>query len=426
MSWVGATFRLLLLVSLAALVGAYYGYALEAVLLALLALIVFWLYQMDQVQSWLSDPSHPPPDAYGIWGELLARIYTQQRKHLETRQQLQSTVEYMQDSFAAIRDGVVMVDEQDVITWFNRAVEPLLGLRYPEDKGQTLTNLVREPEFNSYFLAREYAQPLQYHVLGASEQTFVRVEITHFGEGDRVLFIRDVSAAVRLEQMRRDFVANVSHELRTPLTVINGYLSNFQANRGELPERFLKPVKQMAQQVQRMEALLRDLLWLSRIEAEKRGEPTENVDIEGLLHELRDELKEAYPEFPVLLTVESEKGVEGSYQKLYSAVSNLAINAIKYSEPGSPISISWQLKDGSGLLSVQDRGVGIDEQHIPRLTERFYRVDDSRNTSTGGTGLGLAIVKHVAAAHDATLQIDSKPGEGSAFSLVFSPERLIS
>jgi len=419
MSWFPAALRILVAVFLAAALGSIYGYVLEATLTVLALVIIFWLYQMQRVQSWLNEPRQAPPDAYGMWGELLTRLYSQQKQHLEAQAKLQFTVEYLQDSFAAIRDGVVMVDEQGIIKWLNKAAEPLLGLRFPEDKGQTLTNLVREPEFNRYFLSRDYAEPLQYQATRASEQAFVRVEITFFGEGDRVLFVRDVSQDVRMEQMRRDFVANVSHELRTPLTVISGYLSTFLSNTEEIPERYLKPLKQMAQQAQRMEGLVRDLLWLSRIESEKRNESAETVDVGGLLQELRDELKEAYPQSPVGLDIGSERSITGNYQKLYSAVSNLAINAIKYSDPGSPVTIRWQVEGDTGLLRVEDRGVGIDSVHIPRLTERFYRVDDSRNTSTGGTGLGLAIVKHVAAAHGAKLRIESELGEGSAFTLVF-------
>jgi two-component system phosphate regulon sensor histidine kinase PhoR len=294
-----------------------------------------------------------------------------------------------------------------------------LGLRYPDDTGQTLMNLVRSPEFNNYFLGRDYSKPLQYMALVDSKRLHLRVEITHFGEGERLLFIRDVSSAVRMEQMRSDFVANVSHELRTPLTVISGYLSTFLDSAQELPPRYLKPLQQMSQQAQRMENLLKDLLWLSRIENETRADDRELVDIRGMLQELRDELAEAYPESTVVLDLATEASIPGDYRQLYSAVSNLAINAIKYSPEGSPVTLRWLAQDGNYLLQVQDQGIGIDSVHIPRLTERFYRVDDSRNSATGGTGLGLAIVKHVAVAHEAQLQIESKPGQGSTFTLVF-------
>ena len=419
MGWLTAAVQIFGALVLAALLGSMYGLTLEAVILVLLLLIGFWLYQMERVQLWLKEPKQAPPDAYGIWGELLARIYFHQRKNAEAQARLQSTVEYLQDSFGSMRDGVVMVDDQGMIKWFNQAVEPLLGLRYPEDKGQTLTNLVREPEFNSYFLARDYASPLQYLATRDKKETFLRVEVTRFGSGERLLFVRDVSSAVQLEKMRRDFVANVSHELRTPLTVISGYLSTFLMNTDDLPVRYVKPLQQMGQQAQRMENLLKDLLWLSRIESEKREQEKEPVDIRGLVQELRDELAEAYPDSPIILDLVSEKRIMGDYRQLYSAVSNLAINAIKYSIDSSPVTIGWAQQGNNLCLKVSDQGIGIDAEHLPRLTERFYRVDDSRNSATGGTGLGLAIVKHVAAAHNAHLQIESKLGEGSTFTLVF-------
>jgi two-component system phosphate regulon sensor histidine kinase PhoR len=419
MSWFSATGKILLLVVLFVALGSYYGYPLQAVILLLLVIVGFWLYQMQRVQLWLNEPSQTPPDGYGIWGDLLARIHFHQRKNSEAQASLQSTVKYLQDSFSAMRDGVVMVDEHGAIKWFNRAAEPLLGLRFPDDRGQTLTNLVRAPEFNQYFLAREYSTPLQYLSIGKSKNTHLQVGITSFGESERLLFLRDVSSTVRMEEMRRDFVANVSHELRTPLTVISGYLSTFLANADDLPEPYLKPLQQMSVQAERMESLVKDLLWLSRIESEESSEEQESVDIRGMLHELRDELKEAYPGSNIVLDLTTDARIKGNYRQLYSAVSNLVTNAIKYNIEDNPVTISWSGQGESYSLEVRDEGIGIDSIHIPRLSERFYRVDDSRNSATGGTGLGLAIVKHVAVAHEAQLNIESKLGEGSRFSLVF-------
>ena len=418
MSWFAAVGRVLLLAAIAAALGAIYGFSLQAIIVALLGLIGFWLYQMQRVQLWLNEPKEAPPDAYGIWGELLARIYFHQRKSSDTQQRLQSTIEYLQSSFASMRDGVVMVDEQGAIKWFNKAVEPLLGLRHPEDTGRALTNLVRAPEFNHYFLGKDYTTTLQF-VAGSDRKTHLQVEVTRFGEGERLLFVRDVSAAVRMEKMRRDFVANVSHELRTPLTVITGYLDTFLENSQELPQQYMKPLQQMSQQAKRMENLLKDLLWLSRIESGKNEDRSELLDIGDLLQELREELAEAYPDSSVELEIETDRKITGNFRELYSAIFNLASNAIKYTDDGSPVSLSWRVKGDKGLLQVRDRGIGIDTACIPRLTERFYRVDDSRSAATGGTGLGLAIVKHVAAAHEAALRIESKLGEGSTFTLVF-------
>lgn len=418
MSWAGTGSRIFLITALAVLLGWWYGHPLEAVVLVLGSIVAFWLFQMYRVQLWLQDPQQPPPDIYGIWGELIARIFSNQRKNRVIQEQLQTSVEYLQDSLSSMRDGVVMVDAFGAIKWMNRAVEPLLGLRYPEDTGQTFTNLVRTPEFNSYFLAGEYAEPLEYATTG-DRKIHLRVEITYFGKGERLLFVRDVSTAVRMEQIRRDFVANVSHELRTPLTVISGYLSNFIASADKLPETYRRPLQQMSQQADRMESLLKDLLWLSRIESEQREEKHDQVNVRGLLQELCEELTDTHPEHSIKLKLECDCMVLGDYRELYSAVSNLITNAIKYSESQSPVEIRWGRKDDTCVLEVKDSGIGIDPMLIPRLTERFYRVDDSRNSATGGTGLGLAIVKHVAQAHGAQLQIQSKMGVGSSFTLIF-------
>ena len=418
MSWFSAATRIFFLTLLAALLGWYYGYPWAAVIATLVCLIAYWLYQLRRVQLWLHDPKQRPPDVYGIWGDLLAQIYLHQRRNKEAQESLQSTVDYLQDSFASMRDGVVMVDEQGAIEWFNKAVEPLLGLRYPDDVGQTLTNLVRAPQFNAYFLGGDYATPLQYCTTG-DVQSHLRIEITYFGKGERLLFVRDVTAAVRMEQIRRDFVGNVSHELRTPLTVITGYLDSFLSATDGLPPRFDKALRQMAQQAERMENLLKDLLWLSRIESEQRGDEQELVNVSALLEELQGEVAETSPGRAVELQLTTNYRVYGDYRELYSAVSNLVSNAIKYSPEDSAVEICWQQQGDRCLLTVRDRGVGIDSVHFPRLTERFYRVDDSRSSATGGTGIGLAIVKHVAVAHDAQLQIDSKLGEGSTFTLIF-------
>lgn len=418
MNWFSAAGRICLLTVFAALLGWYYGHTLAVVAATLLCLVLFWLHQLRRVQCWLEDPEKPPPDVYGIWGDLLARIYLHQRKNRETREQLQSAVEYLQDSFASMRDGVLMVDEQGAIKWFNHAIEPLLGLRYPDDRGQTLGNLVRAPEFIKYFVAGDYHEPLQYHTSGDTN-TYLRVEITRFGAAERLLFVRNVTDTVRMEQIRRDFVGNVSHELRTPLTVISGYLATFLADTATLPAPYTKALQQMAQQAERMENLLRDLLWLSRIESEQREDKKELVDIAALLEELRDELAGTHPGRQLELELDTRYRLHGDYRELYSAISNLVLNAFKYSSADSAVTISWSECGQEGHLSVRDQGEGIASIHIPRLSERFYRVDDSRSSTTGGTGLGLAIVKHVAAAHDARLQIESELGKGSTFTLVF-------
>jgi two-component system phosphate regulon sensor histidine kinase PhoR len=421
MTWLTAAARICTLLFVAAVLGWYYGQPLAAVTIALVGLVLLWLYQMYQVQRWLRQPGEPPPEVYGIWGDLLSQIYQLQRKGGEARARLQSTVDYLQDSFASMRDGVAIVDDQGGLKWFNESAQRLLGLR-PDDRGQSLMNLLRTPEFLRYFNRGDYSQPLQYRV-GGDDGVYQRVEITRFGDGDRLLFIRDVTAEVRMEKVRKDFVANVSHELRTPLTVISGYLGTFLSDTSRLEPRYIKPLQQMLQQAVRMENLLKDLLLLARIESEQGIGQLVPIDLCSLLAELQDELRTAHAGRKIELVLDLDAGhkVLGNYRELYSAVSNLVLNAIKYSPADSVVTISWRQLGVNYVLEVKDRGLGIEQRHIPRLTERFYRVEDSRASSTGGTGLGLAIVKHIAASHGLRLEINSEPGKGSVFSLVFGP-----
>jgi two-component system phosphate regulon sensor histidine kinase PhoR len=420
-NWLSTTLRVLALLALCAVIGWYYGQPLLAVTLALAALVGYWIFQMRRVQLWLNEPGKPPPEVYGIWGNILSRIYHNQKKGTEARDRLQSTVDYLRASFSSMRDGVLIVDENGNLKWFNQPAQSLLGLR-AQDSGQALVNLVRTPEFIRYFNLAQYQEPLQYRSAGEAG-SYLRVEVTWFGDGDRLLFIRDVTASMRMENMRKDFVANVSHELRTPLTVISGYLGTFLSDTGSLDPRYIKPLQQMLQQAMRMENLLKDLLWLSRIESEQGIARHDPVDVGAMLAEIQDELSLAHSRKVTLeLNLAADRRVYADYRELYSAISNLVQNALKYSEQDRPVIVRWGELNGSYQLTVIDQGIGIDAGQIPRLTERFYRVEDSRASSTGGTGLGLAIVKHVAASHGLRLEIASDLGKGSRFTLVFPPE----
>ncbi|MFK8048031.1 MAG: phosphate regulon sensor histidine kinase PhoR [Halioglobus sp.] len=416
--WLTSLRRVLLLVFLGMFTGWLFGHALIGASLSIAAVLAHWFYQLWRIQAWLSQPESAPPEGYGIWGDVFDRIYHLRRKEKEARQQLQSTVDYLRNSFASMRDGAVMVDEKGAIAWSNQAAERLLGLRYPDDSGQAILNLIRVPEFHKYFTAGDYSQSLQINI-GGEVDLFLQIEVTRFGEGERLIFARDVTAMTRMEQMRRDFVANVSHELRTPLTVITGYLDTILDNAENLEPRYIKPLQQMSQQSARMENLLKDLLWLSRIESVRNIEQHEPVDISRMLEEIRDELSHSHADRVLNLDIQCSAKISGDYRELHSAVSNLIQNAIKYSSDTAPVTVRWSRIENQCHLSVRDSGEGIAAAHLPRLTERFYRVDDSRSSATGGTGLGLAIVKHVAVSHNATLEVESTLGVGSNFSLVF-------
>jgi two-component system phosphate regulon sensor histidine kinase PhoR len=418
MLWVALAFRVFTFIGAGFVLGWYFDGPWVGGALAAMMVLLSWCYHLWRLQRWLGAPGELPVGVYGIWGEIISRVYKHQREQEATHQRLQTTVDYLLESFASMRDGVVIVESGGGIRWCNEAASRLLGLRFPEDMGQAITNLVRYPDFTDYVHKGEFIEPLYLETSG-DIQLYLQVIITSFGEGDSLIFVRDVTERVKTEQLRRDFVGNVSHELRTPLTVITGYLGTLLSSVDDLPPAYIKPMQQMEQQAQRMENLLTDLLWLSRIESEAREQKHESVDMAALLEELREELSGTQPARRIDLRIEDRFRVVGDYRQLYSAVSNLVNNAIKYSEASCPITVSWEQRGEVLALAVRDRGIGIDERHIPRLTERFYRVDDSRSSSTGGTGLGLAIVKHVAASHGAKLEVSSKLGAGSTFTLLF-------
>lgn len=418
-SWRSELRKLLLLLLGSVGVGWAFGFPLEALAVGFGLVSLFWLLQIWRMRRWLEHPDQLPPESSGLWGVIYSTIYRLQRENREARLRLQSTVDYLQESFASMRDGVVILTHRGAIEWSNTAAHRLLQLEYPRDRGQLILNLVRLPEFHDYFLARDFHEPLQVRLKGGRVR-HLQMEITPFADGDFLLFVRDITRLQETEQMRRDFVGNVSHELRTPLTVFKGYLDTMLDNRDHIDARFHRPLQQMELQIRRMESLLHDLLWLSRIESERSQKKTVKVDMVSLLEELQEELSQSHPQRAVALDIACRDAVYGDYQELHSAVSNLVLNAIKYSQDDTVVNVRWAGDGETVTLAVIDQGVGIQEEHIPRLTERFYRVDESRSAQTGGTGLGLAIVKHVAASHGATLNIQSQPGKGSTFSLSFS------
>lgn len=381
-------------------------------------IIVLWTLQFRRILQWLKRPETEPPEGKGVWGLIFDTIHRVQRRSEEAQFRLASALDYIQDSLASMRDAAIIVDARGKIAWANTSAEQLLGIRFPEDRGQLLQYLIRAPQFSAYYDAEDYSQPLRIPPTSEGDDC-LQVEISHFGEGDRLVFVRDITENYRLEQMRRDFVSNVSHELRTPLTVIKGYVDTLLHLDAFADGPLRRPLMHVNEQSQRMETLLADLLWLARIESIESQQKTDVVAVPALLEELLLELQIGWTERDIELQVTTSASIVGDEAELHSAFSNLTVNALKYSEAG-PVVIRWHEEAGHPTFSVTDFGVGIAPQHLPRLTERFYRVDKSRAQSITGTGLGLAIVKHVAASHQAELTIDSQLGVGSTFSLVFS------
>ncbi len=386
---------------------------------------LYQIRQFHRLTDWLSEESEKePPENGGHWGELFDGLSRRQRRYSSREQQLRRIISRFQQSSAALHDAIVIIDSHNNLEWWNRAADRLLGLKTASDRGKPVMNLLRDPRFIRYFKKDNYAEPL--HLASPVDSDLqLQYQITKFGEGDRLLVARDITRLVRLEQTRQDFVANASHELRTPLTVIRGYLETYLDQ--DLPKPLARGLSQMQQQARRMENLVSDLLLLSRLEASQQISDELPVQIHSMIQQIHEAAEELSREKKHIFELELDQRHDllGQEIELHSAFSNLVYNAVRYCPAEGQIKLRWWVDKAGGHFSVTDTGIGIDSIHIPRLTERFYRVDESRSSASGGTGLGLAIVKHVLARHGAQLTIKSQPGVGSTFACHFPPDMVV-
>lgn len=395
------------------------------VLLVLLVLMAKNARQLYKLSVWLKKPSLDSlPEASGNWDEVFSQLYKMVKKHNQTKQDLAAELQHIQQATAALPEGVAILNDGNRIEWFNPLAEQHFDLNAEHDVLQDITYLVRQPEFIEYLQGSNFNEPL---VMSPSrhDDMVLSIKLVPYGGNKRLLISRDITQLERIEAMRRDFVANVSHELRTPLTVVNGFVENLQDMPDLSNSSARRALQLMAEQTQRMENLVADLLTLSRLENDQSVMNEEVVDVHNLLNEVFNDGKLLSNEKHTLrLEISSQTKLLGNREDLYSAFANLVGNAIRYTPEDGVILLRWFERGGQPVFSVQDTGIGIAAQHIPRLTERFYRVDRSRSRETGGTGLGLAIVKHIAMRHQAKLEILSEDGKGSTFSLVFPSRRI--
>ena len=423
--WRREFWRLTALVGAGGLVGWPFSAMPAGIAVGLLMCLAFHLRQLRALYQWLTlRPQEEPPVASGLWGELFDRLYRYQKRQALTQQRLRATLQRIQESSEAMRDSVVMLDRHGDLEWWNSAAERMLGLKPQLDRGQHITNLLRDPRFVDYFHGRDYREPLTLPS-PIDETLILQFQITLYGDDERLVMARDITRLHRLEQMRRDFVANVSHELRTPLTVLAGYLETYEDMAGQLPPRMGRGLSQMKAQTDRMQNLVNDLLLLSRLEIDQGGRDDAPLAMGDLLEAVKNDaaaLSEGRQSISV--EIDEARALVGSEKEIRSALSNLAFNAVRYAGKDRHIVLRWRPHGEGACLEVEDDGEGIDPIHLPRLTERFYRVDKGRSTATGGTGLGLAIVKHVLLRHAGRLEISSRPGQGATFRCLFPAERL--
>jgi two-component system phosphate regulon sensor histidine kinase PhoR len=412
--WVPALLRLGLVFAAGGIAWWLFGLVagLALALAIVVALLVVQLSYLHQLGEWLDHPhSSRLPDGWGAWTDVFARLYRLRRDDERHQDELAEWLARFRQAMHLLPEGVAIMDDVLFLEWCNPTAERHLGLTLEKDKGRRVTNLIRHPDFIDYIILGRYEQPLTLAFRGRK----LVVQIIPFENRRQILVTHDATETERIEAMRRDFIANASHELRTPLTVIVGFLEIAMADPGMIEATRVAHLKLMTEQAQRMQRLIEDMLTLSRLESSEYPLKRERVDMHALVEQVAlDARALSNGRHEIEFSVEAPD-VMGSLDELRSAFGNLATNAVRYTPEGGRILLSWTGTEKDLRFAVADTGIGIDEQHISRLTERFYRVDKSRSRETQGTGLGLAIVKHVLLRHGGKLAITSEAGKGSVF-----------
>ncbi len=420
------TLSVIALITLLLWAGSDEALALKFAVAALLVYLLRQLWQERRLARWLErGADKPAPSDIGVWGDIFYRLEKLQTHQSRSHSELATALGRFQHAAEAVPDGIVILNEQDRIEWSNPASHRLLGLSAERDRGQYIHYLMRQSDFVDFLNARDYSRQLN---ISSPVNRGIRlmVQLVPFGADQKLLMVRDVTELERVDAMRRDFVANVSHELRTPLTVVGGFVETLNDMEKPADTDLKHYFGIMISHTRRMQRLLDDLLTLSRLESSVNAVSDEQVHMPELMRELAREAESlSRGRHAIRMAIDSDSWLAGSLQELQSAFSNLVSNAVRYTPEGGEITLRWFEQNGHPVFAVTDTGEGIASEHIPRLTERFYRIDRSRSRETGGTGLGLAIVKHILTRHQARLEIRSTPGKGSTFSAIFPAERLI-
>jgi two-component system, OmpR family, phosphate regulon sensor histidine kinase PhoR len=400
--------------------GAAWGWGVFAA--AVTAMLVWHVRHLARLQRWLAHPlPGAVPEGQGIWDEALAALHRLERETARREEGLADALARMRRAVQALPDGVVILDSANRIEWFNRTAEAQLQLDPATDLGQNIANLVRDPDFIDYLRSSEDTVRIT-----RGPALALSLRLIPLGQSQKMLLSRDVTQAERVDRMRRDFVANVSHELRTPLTVLVGFLETVRELKLD-PQRQRDYLGMMQEQASRMQRIIEDLLTLSALDSAPPAADDRRIAVAPLMERLKADAEAlSGGRHAIKLQLEAPHDVLGVEADLFSAFGNLVSNAIRYTPPGGTVTLAWREGPEGGRFSVEDTGIGIEAEHVPRLTERFYRVDRSRSRETGGTGLGLAIAKHALARHEATLEVESQPGKGSRFTARFPARRLAS
>lgn len=420
-SWYVELARLAIVVAACFVTGTLIGYPLALVAAGLLLLVLWQLRQSVKVRRWLRDSETAAElRGTGIWGDIYGLLAHIRRKRQTEINALRDTLERYRQAIRALPEGAVTLGVNDEIELFNATASRILGLREPEDTGLPITHLVREPDFVRYMEAQDFGGALE--IMHENIPLSIRV-VPYGGLGKKLLLLQDMTRIHKLEKVRRDFVANVSHEMKSPLTVIKGYVESMLDNIQSKPTQWQKALEQVDAQTDRMCHIVEDLLQLSNLETGAYMDRPTPVDVPALIRSVCAEAEElSAGAHRIEFDIDDDLMIAGFFNELYSAFSNIVFNAVTYTPDRGSITVSWQLdQNGAPVFEVKDTGVGIAPEHIPRLTERFYRVDQARSRELGGTGLGLAIVKHVLIRHAAELKVESRLNQGSTFRCIFPP-----
>jgi two-component system phosphate regulon sensor histidine kinase PhoR len=415
---------LFILFAAGAFIGWLYGHTERGILVAALLCLV---WQVRNLLAFLRALQTQNFDLFrqgdGVWQQIFSSFSYQTNRAAKHKRRYRQLLREVRKSTDAMPDGAVILDADNEIVMCNRAAKGLAGLKPKKDRGQRVDNILRAPKLTQLLKSDDYAKEIEIPS-PVRDDGWINCRVVPYGAEQKLLVLRDVTDRIRLTRMRRDFVANASHELRSPLTVINGYLDSL-AEDLTIPDDWVQPIRQMQGQARRMNRIVAELMELSRLESAGPADDKELVDVATLLASAKTAIYRAGETPSIAVEIESQARLRGNRNEIESLVTNLLSNAVRHTPPDGAITLGWRPSSGGAVLVVADTGEGIDAEHIPRLTERFFRVDRGRAREDGGVGLGLAIVKHVLSRHDGSLQITSERHNGSQFACQFPASRVV-
>ena len=416
-------FEILLFIIISNIYSITYGLILCLLSLSCFLLLhMYWLYKL---MKWLNNPSLSSlPNGNGVWQHIFTKHYQILKENKKSKKELVSTLDQFTKAAEALMDGVVALNESNEIIWSNRKSQIMLNLNPRKDTGQPINYILRNTDLIKYLEEESYDETIKIN-LDTDSNKIVEIKIVYFGEKQKVMVIKDISQGVKIESNRKEFISNVSHELKTPLTVILGFIETLENMFGPKDTEHKNILKIMSGQANRMSKLIDDLLMLSNVESSLFQNRSEKLLIQTIMSKLKKDISALnIKNHKIKYQIEDKLNVYGSKKEIVSAFLNLITNAIRYTEKNGSISISWGLINGLPIFEVKDTGSGIEQKHINKITERFYRVDEDRSRDSGGTGLGLSIVKNIINQHEGELKITSAVGIGSSFKLIFNKDSI--